>query len=164
MLLDDRSDCRQAEPPTSTQEEEEVIDLRDPATDVASIRTALGLSPHPEGGSYRETWRDTPADPTARGVATSILFLLARGEESARHRVDAAEFWLWHAGAPLALWLGEAASPRRLGPDTRKGEALQGVVPAHVWQSARTLGAWTLVSCVVAPAFRFEGFELSPVS
>ncbi len=75
--------------------------------------------------------------------------------------MDAAEFWLWHAGAPLALSFGDASEPLRLGPDGTAGERLQGVVPPHVWQSARSLGAWTLVSCVVAPAFRFEGFELS---
>ena len=126
---------------------------------------ALGLAPHPEGGHYRETWRDVP-EGGGRGAATAILFLLAAGERSHWHRVDAAELWLWHAGAPLALHLAadERTAPRRitLGPDLAAGEALQGVVPRHAWQSAVSLGRWTLASCVVAPAFEFAGFTLAP--
>ncbi len=137
-----------------------MTDLRLDGLEAEAVRDALGLAAHPEGGFYRETWRDAPADAGARGVATAILFLLAAGTESALHRVDAVEFWLWQAGAPLALAVGDAP-PIRLGPSLGTGEVLQGVVPHGVWQSARTLGAWTLVSCVVAPAFRFEGFELA---
>jgi predicted cupin superfamily sugar epimerase len=137
-----------------------VIDLRDTSLDEAAVRAALGLMPHPEGGHYRELWRDRPAD-GGRGAGTSILFLLAAGEVSAWHRVDAAEVWLWQAGAPLHLGMADRAAVR-LGPDLAAGEALQAVVPAGVWQAARSLGAWSLVSCVVAPAFEFAGFELAP--
>jgi len=135
------------------------IDLRDLSLPASMVRDALGLLPHPEGGHFRELWRDMPPD-GGRGVATSILFLLAAGEKSHWHRVDAAEIWLWQAGAPLRLGVG----PRnfRLGPDLAGGAQLQAVVPANVWQAAETLGAWTLVSCVVAPAFEFAGFELAP--
>ena len=125
---------------------------------------ALDLRPHPEGGHYRETWRDDPPD-GGRGAATAILFLLAAGERSHWHRVDAAEIWLWHAGAPLRLGLsadGKSRAHRTIGPDLAAGAALQGVVPAGFWQAAESLGAWTLVSCVVAPAFAFSGFELAP--
>ena len=128
------------------------------------MRKALGLSPHPEGGHYRELWRDCPAS-GGRGAGTSILFLLAAGERSHWHRVDAAEIWLWQGGAPLLLGVAETgAGPRqvRLGPDLAGGEVLQGVVPAGAWQDARSLGGWTLVSCVVAPAFEFAGFEMAP--
>ena len=134
--------------------------LRDPATTAEAIIAALGLHPHPEGGHYRETWRDTPADGT-RGAGTAILFLLRAGERSHWHRVDAAELWLWHAGAPLRL-LREPGPDLTLGPNLAAGEALQGFVPPHAWQAAEPLGAWTLVSCTVSPAFRFEGFELAP--
>ena len=120
----------------------------------------LGLAPHPEGGHYRELWRDAPAS-GARGAATSILFLLAAGERSNWHRVDAAEIWLWQAGAPLLLEIA-GQSLQRLGPDLAEGETLQAAVPPHAWQAARSLGAWSLVSCIVAPAFAFEGFELAP--
>ena len=145
------------------------IDLRDLALSASVVRDALGLLPHPEGGNYRELWRDRPQS-GQRGAGTSILFMLAAGERSHWHRVDAAEVWLWHAGAPLLLGVGApgVGAPgmelrhTRLGPDLRGGEVLQSVVPAHVWQDARSLGAWTVVSCVVAPAFDFAGFEMAP--
>ena len=141
-----------------------MIDLRRPDLDADAVRTALDLAPHPEGGAFRETWRDVPAD-GGRGVGTAILFLLAAGEISRLHRVDAAELWIWLAGASLALSLdGSGGSVLRLGPNGSNGEALHGLVPSGVWQSARSTGDWTLVTCVVAPAFRFEGFEIAPGS
>ncbi len=135
-----------------------MIDLRNPDLSAAAVRQALRLNPHPEGGHYREIWRDLPAD-GGRGAATSILFLLAVGERSHWHRVDAAEIWLWQGGAALRLEM--AAQTIRLGPDLAAGEALQAVVPQAEWQAAESLGNWSLVACVVAPAFRFEGFELA---
>lgn len=138
------------------------VDLRDPGLDAAAVRRALDLAPHPEGGFYRETWRDEP-EGGGRGAGTAILFLLEQGRDSHWHRVDAAEIWLWHAGAPLALSLspsGIGADLIRLGPDLAGGQHLQGLVPAGAWQAARTLGAWTLVSCIVAPAFRFPASSL----
>lgn len=135
------------------------IDLRDLTLPAAEICAALRLAPHPEGGHYREIWRDMP-EGGGRGAATSILFLLAANERSHWHRVDAAELWLWQGGA--ALELGIANEMIRLGPDLAAGEQLQAVVPAGVWQAARALGAWSLVGCVVAPAFTFEGFEMAP--
>ncbi len=138
------------------------IDLRDPSQPASAVREALGLSPHPEGGHYRELWRDRPAA-GGRGAGTSILFLLADGERSHWHRVDAAEVWLWQGGAPLLLGIAGAGRQEvRLGPGLAGGEALQAVVPAQAWQDARSLGAWSLVSCVVAPAFEFSGFEMAP--
>ena len=139
-------------------------DLRDPLQAARVVREALGLSPHPEGGHYRELWRDRPAS-GQRGAGTSILFLLAERERSHWHRIDAAEIWLWQAGAPLLLGTHTVEAGRqdiRLGPDLASGEVLQGVVPARAWQEASSLGAWSLVSCVVAPAFEFAGFEMAP--
>jgi predicted cupin superfamily sugar epimerase len=136
-----------------------LIDLNDPALTAEKLRNALALVPHPEGGWFRETWRDVPADPAQRGAATTILFLLAEGEASAWHRVDAAEIWLWHAGWPLALDIAEGTTVRRLLLGA--GLNFQGVVPACAWQAARSTGSWSLVSCVVAPAFEFAGFELA---
>ncbi len=135
------------------------IDLRDPNLTATQVRAAISLAPHPEGGHYRELWRDSPEDGT-RGAATSILFLLEAGERSHWHRVDAAELWLWQGGA--ALELGIEARTIRLGPDLGAGAQLQAMVPAQAWQEARPLGAWSMVGCVVAPAFQFEGFELAP--
>ena len=136
-----------------------MIDLRDASASAATLIQALELKPHPEGGHYRETWRDAPAD-GSRGVGTAILYLLREGERSHWHRVDAAELWLWQAGAPLLLRIG-ADQQRVLGPAFGEGERLQQVVPKHAWQSAHSLGSWTLCSCVVTPAFMFEGFELA---
>ncbi len=125
----------------------------------------LDLAPHPEGGHYRETWR---ADATGGGRAsgTAILYLLRAGERSAWHRVDAAELWLFHGGDPLQLSIAthESAPPTRhvLGTEVIDGEEPQVLVSAGTWQSAKTLGAWTLVSCVVSPGFRFEGLEMAP--
>ncbi len=134
-------------------------------TEADRIARALGLAPHPEGGRYRQTWA-ADAAPGERAAGTAILFLLAAGERSHWHRVDAAEVWHFHAGAPLVLSLAEgAAGPRRdltLGPDPLGGQAPQGIVPAGWWQAARSTGDWTLVGCTVSPGFRFEGFELAP--
>lgn len=123
----------------------------------------LELAPHPEGGWYRQTW--VAAGP-GRPSGTAILFLLAAGERSHWHRVDADEIWHFHAGSPLWLHRAERAEgPRqslRLGPDVLGGEAPQGLVPAGWWQAAEPTGAWSLVGCTVSPGFRFEGFELAP--
>ena len=125
----------------------------------------LGLAPHPEGGSYRQTWV-APAGPGERPAGTSILFLLRDGERSHWHRVDAVEIWHFHAGAPLTLSLAEGdagpADDLVLGPGLAQGQAPQIIVPMGWWQAARTTGDWTLVGCTVSPGFRFEGFELAP--
>ena len=126
---------------------------------------ALGLQPHPEGGHYRQTWA-APATDGQRPTATAILFLLQAGERSHWHRVDADEIWLWHAGAPLTLRLAATdqgpATAQTLGPDIAAGHSPQIVVPRDHWQSAETTGSHTLVSCIVSPGFRFDGFTLAP--
>ncbi|MDH3240797.1 MAG: cupin domain-containing protein [Alphaproteobacteria bacterium] len=127
-----------------------------------ALIAALGLEPHPEGGRFRETWRDQAAG--ARGSGTAIYYLLQEGEVSAWHRIDATEIWHHYAGAPLALTLRRDGTERRiiLGPDVAAGERPQAIVPARAWQTAKSLGAWTLVGCTVSPAFEFSGFELAP--
>jgi hypothetical protein len=127
----------------------------------------FGMAAHPEGGWYVETWRASPPGGAGRPVASAILFLLAAGEESRWHRVDADELWQFSAGDALELLIapGDGGGPlarHRLGPDVTAGDAVQVVVPAGAWQAARPLGAWTLVGCIVAPAFTFDGFELAP--
>lgn len=128
------------------------------------IINQLGLVPHPEGGWFRETWRAEAAE-GERAIATTIYFLLEQGQKSHWHRVDAAEIWLWHAGSPLALF----TAPGDKGPITAAilgGEVLAGHMPHHViapghWQAAAAKHGWSLVSCVVAPAFEFSGFVLA---
>ena len=124
----------------------------------AEIIALLELERHPEGGWYRQTFRDDV--PGRRANSTLIYYLLERGDRSAWHRVDAAEIWHWYAGAPLELKVGKVTLT--LGNDLAAGERPQGIVPPHAWQSARSLGDWTLVGCTVAPGFEFEHFELAP--
>src|SRR3954467_13908055 len=130
----------------------------------AEIIARLELRPHPEGGHYRETFRDQTTDTNGRSRSTLIYFLLARGERSHWHRVDAVEAWHYYAGAPLALEIARADNGPierlTLGPDIAAGERPQAVVPVHAWQAAVSLGDWTLVGCTVAPGFEFSGFEL----
>jgi uncharacterized protein len=131
--------------------------LRDTAAN--AIIAALQLTPHPEGGWYRETYR-SEASPGERAAVTAIYYLLRAGERSHWHRVDAAEIWHWHAGDPLELRVQHDTV--RLGNDLSAGQRPQAVVPPFTWQAARSLGAWSLVGCTVAPAFEFAGFELAP--
>lgn len=128
------------------------------------IITRLDLKPHPEGGHYRETFRDSNLDAHGRSRSTAIFFLLARGERSHWHRVDAVEIWHYYAGDSLTLWTSDNDGARslRLGPDLAAGEVPQGIVPAHAWQAAESTGDWTLVGCTVAPGFEFAKFELAP--
>jgi predicted cupin superfamily sugar epimerase len=130
-----------------------------------SVTAALGMVAHPEGGWFVETWRAAAA-PGERAAASAILYLLAAGERSRWHRVDAAEIWQWSAGETLELRIaardGGPVDLVRLGGDVAAGERPQAVVPAGAWQAARPLGAWALVGCIVAPAFEYGGFELAP--
>jgi uncharacterized protein len=124
----------------------------------------LDLRPHPEGGHYRETFRDA-AETGGRAASTAIYFLLAANEFSHWHRIDAVEVWHWYAGAPLSLSIspdGHRTTEFLLGSEISHGQHPQVIVPARVWQAAKSLGAWTLVGCTVAPGFTFDGFELAP--
>ena len=123
---------------------------------------ALALEPHPEGGHYRETFRDARTI-AGRSASTAIYYLLARGQRSQWHRIDAAEVWHHYAGAPLALSVATPGMARviRMGSDIAGGEQPQVVVPASAWQSAQSMGDWTLVGCTVSPGFEFSGFELA---
>jgi hypothetical protein len=131
---------------------------------VAEIIARLELRPHPEGGHYRETFRDRRTDADGRAHSTAIHFLLARGERSHWHRIDAVEIWHYYAGSPLTLQIADESGQRsvRLGPDLAAGEVPQAIVPALAWQAAEATGDWTLVGCTVAPGFDFAKFELAP--
>jgi predicted cupin superfamily sugar epimerase len=132
-----------------------------PAEEVIRL---LGMEPHPEGGHFAETFRDKDSQ-NGRAHSTAIYFLLRQGEHSHWHRIDASEVWHFYAGDPLLLRIAEQSRPIKtmmLGVDLANGERPQAVVPAGAWQSAETLGAWTLVGCTVSPGFRFEYFELAP--
>ena len=130
----------------------------------ADMIARLGLRPHPEGGHYRETFRDPRGDAGGRALSTAIYFLLARGERSHWHRIDATEIWHYYAGSALTLQVADDSGRRsvRLGPDLAAGEVPQAIVPPRAWQAAESRGDWTLVGCTVAPGFDFSTFELAP--
>lgn len=134
-------------------------------TGAGALIQALGLEPHPEGGWYRETWR-ADAAPGQRASATSILFLLEKGQRSHWHKVDATELWLFHAGSPLRIQTAATDSgpvrTARLGGDVLAGDQPQFRIAPGEWQSAEAARGWALVSCIVSPAFEFEGFTLAP--
>ncbi|HXY89763.1 MAG TPA: cupin domain-containing protein [Xanthobacteraceae bacterium] len=132
----------------------------------ADIVRLLELAPHPEGGHFREIFRDPRALADGRTASSAIYFLLAAGEHSHWHRVDATEVWHFYAGAPLALEIArDEKGPierRVLGNDLAAGERPQIAVPVNAWQAAESKGPWTLCGCTVAPGFEFSGFELAP--
>jgi predicted cupin superfamily sugar epimerase len=127
------------------------------AGDAEAIIRALELKRHPEGGWFRESFRDH--------ASTAIYYLLRETEGSHWHRIAHSETWHFYAGAPLELRLsvdGAASERHLLGTDIARGERPQLVVPPRCWQAARSLGAWSLSGCTVAPPFDFAGFELAP--
>jgi predicted cupin superfamily sugar epimerase len=132
--------------------------------DASEVIALLGLTRHPEGGWFRETWR-APTAAEERPTGTAIYYLLAEGEHSRWHRVDATEIWHFYAGDALQLELshdGLARDILLLGPDLARGQRPQHVVSGRTWQAARSLGRWTLVGCTVSPGFEYAGFELAP--
>jgi predicted cupin superfamily sugar epimerase len=139
--------------------------MAEPAS-AADIIARLELKPHPEGGYYRETFRDTGVDAQGRARSTAIYFLLTRGERSHWHRIDAVEVWHYYAGSALTLRIANDGGTQhtvRLGPEVAAGERPQAIVPAQAWQAAESTGDWTLVGCTVAPGFEFAKFELAPM-
>ena len=130
----------------------------------SDIIARLELKPHPEGGHYRETFRDSRSDADGRSRSTAIYFLLARGERSHWHRIDAVEVWHYYAGHARTLQIADDTGLRsiRLGSNLAAGEVPQAVVPTRAWQAAESNGDWTLVGCTVAPGFDFATFELAP--
>ena len=126
----------------------------------ADVIKHFDMKPHPEGGYYIQTFRDDD------NASTAIYYLLEAGDCSHWHRVhDSAEVWHHYAGGPLALTLssnGHDTEAHRLGINIMMGEKPQVIVPAGWWQTAESLGVWTLVGCTVAPGFDFENFEMAP--
>lgn len=127
------------------------------------IIAALQMREHPEGGYYAETFRDEEG-PEGRGHSTAIYYLLSKGDRSHWHKVDAVETWHYYGGAPLSLSISTGKGHHEtisLGLNLSEGQRPQGIVPRHAWQSAESLGEWTLVGCTVSPGFIFKGFELA---
>ncbi|MEM7056901.1 MAG: cupin domain-containing protein [Pseudomonadota bacterium] len=129
-----------------------------------SIIRTLDLAPHPEGGWYKETWR-AEAGPEQRATGTAIYYLLEADQFSHWHRIDSTEIWHWYAGAPLSMTVspnGHDAQSLHLGPEIGLAQRPQFIIPPNWWQTATTLGQWSLMGCTVSPGFEFDGFEMAP--
>jgi predicted cupin superfamily sugar epimerase len=133
--------------------------------EAADLISRLGLAPHPEGGWYRELYRSATPVTAPQGVRcalTSIYYLLERHQASRWHAVDADEVWHFYAGAPLELFVYDPArselARRVLAPPTAGGEPVS-VVPAGIWQAARSLGDYSLTGCSVGPGFEYADFR-----
>lgn len=127
------------------------------------IIKALNLTPHPEGGYYRQTWQADIS--VGRAAGTCIYFLLTKDQSSHWHRVDSTEIWHFYAGSPIILRLSDTdqgpPTEHVLGPNLITGQSPQIIVPVQHWQSAKCQGDWSLVGCTVSPGFEFDGFHLA---
>jgi len=129
----------------------------------------LNLSPHPEGGFYRETYRATgelipPGANEPRKFSTAIYFLLGKEDRSMFHRIKSDELWHFHAGGRLSLYTLTKAGvvTQTLGSDLRRGDQLQIAIPAGHWFGAVvTDGPYVLAGCTVSPGFDFQDFEMA---
>jgi predicted cupin superfamily sugar epimerase len=134
----------------------------------AELVHALALSPHPEGGHFREVYRSNslvrPGDDRgSRAALTTIYFLLAAGEVSRWHRVASDEVWHYYEGDPLELLTADATfeqPARHVLGNTRPEIKNVHVVTAGEWQAARSTGAYTLMGCTVGPGFEFADFDM----
>lgn len=135
------------------------------SAEVKNIIKSLRLEPHPEGGFYRETFRDRKGNNKGKFASTAIYFLIIENHPTRWHKIKSSEVWHWYAGSPLKLYYAAPHSSVKevtLGFNLQKKVHPQYCVPAGWWQKARTLGAWTLVGCTVAPGFCFKDLILAP--
>lgn len=127
----------------------------------------LNLSPHPEGGYYRETYRSDQqvevSDEVQRSAGTGIYFLLTEGVLSDWHRVRWDELWHFYEGDMLMLEIIDREGQfqkLKLGDALADDVEFQRLVPQHCWQRAYSTGSYSLVGCTVSPGFEFEDFEM----
>ena len=128
------------------------------------IISILQLEAHPEGGFYRQTFKDTDLNEDGRSLSSVIYYLLKFDQVSDWHKVDATEIWFWHSGAPMVISIssnGRDTEALHLGPNVQVNQKPHVIVKKNYWQSAVSLGEWSLVSCMVSPAFEFTGFEMA---
>ena len=135
------------------------VSLTDMSSYARSVVEQLGLEPHPEGGWYVRDWQSPINDRSGRRPLSSLIyFLLAEGDASAWHKVDADEIWLWHGETAVrTVVLGTGIAASEDGDAAPVGHL---VIPAGVWQRTVPGAGDALVSCVVSPGFEFAGFTL----
>lgn len=119
----------------------------------------LKLIPHPEGGHFAETIRDT------KGQISHIYYLLKKGETSHWHKINKNEVLLFYDGDPVQVLLSKnkiSTNKITLGKDLDIGHLYHFLVEAETWFSMISLGKWSLIGCIVVPAFNYNDFELAP--
>ena len=137
--------------------------------DSKTLIDSLGLSTHPEGGYYKETYRAADTinnlNGEPRNVSTAIYYMLEGNDRSHFHRIANDEMWFFHSGTALDIHciVDGQLKTIRLGSDVSKGEVFQTIIPAYTWFAAQIvdLNSYSLLSCVVAPGFDFKDFELA---
>lgn len=132
--------------------------------EIQQLIELLDLQPHPEGGYYKETYRSFENTHGNRSLMTAIYFLLTSDNVSHFHRIKSDEHWFYHSGDSLTVHiLNENGHViLKLGPKLDEGESFHHVVPKNTifGSSVQSKNGYSLVSCVVAPGFDFEDFEL----
>lgn len=132
----------------ATSRSESPININDRSAQ--EIVKKLNLAANVEKGYFTETFEDNRILCLNRSASTAIYYLLeGSAGDSAWHRHDSAEVWHYYAGAPLVLSMSrqDGHPPRKitLGSDIFAKQQPQVVVRGNEWQTARSLGKWTLV-------------------
>ena len=130
------------------------------------IIDVLELEPHPEGGFYREIYRNdelvTRENNQSRSAGTAIYFLLPEGICTDWHRLEVDELWHFYEGNELILEIINTEGKfqqLKLCDSLAKEDRYQQLVPKNCWQRAYSTGSYSLVGCTVTPGFEFEDFE-----
>ena len=121
----------------------------------------LKLIPHPEGGHFVETFRDS------KNQISHIYYLLKKGETSHWHKINKNELLVFYDGDPLQVLLSKDRVHTQkiiMGKDINNDHKYHFVVKAETWFSMVPLGKWSLIGCIVVPAFDYKDFELAPLS
>lgn len=124
------------------------------ALDIRRIIETFAMERHPTAGWYSPHYSDSEL--WGRPKLSSIYYLLAGDEPLPLHRTGAIEIWHYYMGAPAEFVVsngGRMKVTSAVGIDLAAGQQPQLAVPAHLWQSARSLGEWTLLGCTASPGF-----------
>jgi predicted cupin superfamily sugar epimerase len=134
--------------------------------DINAVIDALQLEPHPEGGFYKEMHRAsslvTEANGSSKNAYSSIYYLLSGHDFSAWHRIQSDETWYFHLGCDIAIHYFDPQNELATAQIGPKSMQFQTSIPANTWFAAKPINteSFTLISCIVGPAFTFNEFEM----
>ncbi|PBQ34423.1 hypothetical protein CNR22_22465 [Sphingobacteriaceae bacterium] len=142
---------------------------------VEELVNYLNLSPHPEGGFYKEAYRSAGTISKEslpeefggdRNFATAIYFLIEKNNFSALHKIKSDETWHFYSGDALeVIEINEQGELKitLVGNKMDEGQVFQYTVKANTWFGSRVQqgGECALVGCTVAPGFNFADFEMA---